>query len=303
MEFLKSIALQAMFKESVKDIEVLLESINRIKEMNFYDTIEFYYEGSKNESEQIKNLLKSINLRNIFLAGYPMKAFGVNPGDLDSVKRKAAVEKLKHWVDCSYNYNSDKMVVLSGKVYDNENDNNRAIEYTIESLRTVCQYARKTAKDYVLPITFEFFNNAGDPYLLVGDIRTTIYVAENIRKDYDNFEITFDLSHILQLKEDPIESLIEMKQYINHIHLANCVINNEKSSLYGDKHPPFNIEGGEVDKFYLYDFLNKMHSKGFWESKIMPVTIGIEVLPLQGSSETDVMRESTVLFKNCIQQY
>ena len=59
----------------------------------------------------------------------------------------------------------------------------------------------------------------------------TADLARQIVNKYDNFGITYDLSHVIQLKEDVEHSLIKLHDYTNHIHIANCVINDKLSSF------------------------------------------------------------------------
>jgi sugar phosphate isomerase/epimerase len=122
----------------------------------------------------------------------------------------------------------------------------------------------------------ESFNNAGEPWLLMGPTARCLELARDVAKGHPNFGLTFDLSHALQMGEDALRSLLSIRRYCSHVHLANCVIRDRADPLFGDKHPPFGHPGGEVDAPWLAGFVRGLREGGFFAGR--EVTVGAEVI-------------------------
>jgi len=101
-------------------------------------------------------------------------------------------------------------------------------------------------------------------------------MARSLQQDHPNFGLTFDLSHALQMGEDPLASLLSIRSCCRHVHLANCVIRDRSDPLFGDKHPQFGHPGGEVDVGGLVSFVLGLAEAGFFEGG--PVVVGAEVI-------------------------
>jgi sugar phosphate isomerase/epimerase len=136
------------------------------------------------------------------------------------------------------------------------------IKNTVSSLKNLLSYAKEISKDYIMDIVLEFFNDNGEPYLSVGNFNTVELICTEIAIAYDNFHITYDISHVKQLKEDIYEGYDRLKEYINHVHFSNCVTRYPNHSLYGDKHPPFNIEKGDFSDSDMILFLEHLEKSG-----------------------------------------
>ena len=62
-------------------------------------------------------------------------------------------------------------------------------------------------------------------------------------RDYGNFGLLVDLSHIPMIHETIEESILPVKDYIIHAHMGNTVIKSPDCEAYGDNHPRFGIPG------------------------------------------------------------
>ena len=127
-----------------------------------------------------------------------------------------------------------------------------------------------------LRLHLESFNNLGEPWLLMGPTARGREMAAAVAAGHANFGLTFDLSHALQMGEDPLASLLSIRPYCRHVHLANCVIRDHGHPLFGDKHPPFGLAGGEVDVPWLARFVRSLAAGGFFAGGT--VTVGAEVI-------------------------
>ncbi|MDF2675056.1 MAG: Xylose isomerase-like barrel [Clostridiales bacterium] len=238
----KSIVMPAFFKDTIYNDASFKEKLNIILKQNFYEGVEFYFNGSNEQENEVRKCLIESKLYSVFLAGNPMKRDNIDLGALDEDKRLYSVSFVKQLIDKAYFYGSKKMLILSGKVPCSEEDSQKAFLHLVESIKELCKYSVKKTQSYVLDITLEYFNNTGEPYFLVGPYSLALELVKAVQEDCKNFEITFDLSHSIQLKEEPVNALTQLSQYVTHIHLANCVINDSSNPYFGDRHPPFNVE-------------------------------------------------------------
>lgn len=295
--FKKSLVIQGIYRDSPTHFDSLMHALQATSAQNFYDAVEFSFFGSPEQYQEIRDLLTELHLESIFLAGYEIKTKALNLGSSDFMLRKHAVERVKELVDISYYLGSKKMLILSGPDYQ-PGERANALEKTARSVKEICAYARAKDQNYDLKITLEFFNNEGEPYLLLGPVNTMLDFAKEIRTEWDNFELTYDLSHVLQLGDDPIDAYKKLSPYTGHIHLANCVVKDRAHPLYGDKHPPFGFEAGEVVQEDLEVFLRKMFNVGFPEGK--NIFIGPEIITPGGSDPDAICSDVTDLFKAVI---
>ena len=62
---------------------------------------------------------------------------------------------------------------------------------------------------------------------------------------WSHIAITYDTSHVIQLKEDIRSGFMNLKEWIHHVHLSNSMSIDQNHELYGDKHPLFSLENGD----------------------------------------------------------
>ena len=96
-----------------------------------------------------------------------------------------------------------------------------------------------------------------------------------------------DLSHITQLHETLDENIDPIIPYIGHVHIANAVL-KEGAPAYGDQHPRFGFDYGEVDKKLLAAFLQKLFDIGYLGDKKRPV-VAFEVKPWGNESSEMIL--------------
>ena len=150
----------------------------------------------------------------------------------------------KKLIDEAYLYGARMMLVGSGP---DPGPEKRAegLKQLAKSLGELCSYARSKAKDHVLTITLEHFDRDMDKKFLLGPTVETAEFIRELRKEHDNLGVTLDQSHLYQLGEDAEESARLVGDLIVHAHFANCVVKDPSHPLYGDKHTPFSVPGGE----------------------------------------------------------
>lgn len=286
MNKLKSIVLPAFFPSSKSSSD---EFIGALKVINGYDIdiIEFYYEGDNKQI--VKQEIENNNLQSIYLGAIATKTQKLNLSSLDESLRRKSIEVIKNCIDDAYYYNSTSLLINSGPRPDSKEDIFSALNSFNKSIEEILQYTNEKAKDYLLDITLETGDIDVDYCELIGNTDYSIDVVKNIRKKLKNLYITMDTSHLKQLNESPIESIIKAKKYCSHIHLANCVLKDKNSTLYGDKHPEFGVLNGEysleeIEK--IYDQINEIYK----ENKLV---VGAEIICRDGDEVT--------LFQNTVE--
>ena len=240
--FKRSIILPAFFPSSMENAQHFL---NAIKTLKNYDicSIEFYYKG--NDKKRIKEYLNSHDINSIYLGAMAAKQKNLNLSSQNKELRKESVQEMKKCIDDAYFFGSRAILVNSGRRPDNGEDK-VAYEYLKKSLEKLLKYIDEEAKDYKLYLTLEPGDTEIDSFSLIGETDLAIKLVREMREKYKNFGLTMDTSHLRQLDEEPLDSIKKAFPYCNHIHLANCIIKDKTSNLYGDKHPEFGIEGGEI---------------------------------------------------------
>ena len=268
--FKKSIVLPAFFPSSMENAQHFLNAIKTIKN---YDIcfIEFYYKG--NERKIIKEYLISHDIKSIYLGAMAAKQKNLNLSSQNKELREESVQEMKKCIDDAYFYGANSLLLNSGRCPDNGEDK-IAYEYLKKSLEELLKYIDGEAKDYKLYLTIEPGDTKVDSFSLIGNTDLAIKLVREIREKYKNFGLTMDTSHLRQLNEKPLGSIKKVFPYCNHIHLANCIIKDKTSNLYGDKHPEFSIKGGEISVEELKNILEAI--KEIYEGS--ELIVGLEII-------------------------
>jgi len=238
-----SVVLIAFFPNSIGDDEIFWEALKATKSYNL-DFVEFYYKG--NDKDKIKDYLEVNDIKNIYLGAMALKQNNLNLSALDEEIREKSIREIKKCIDDAYFYNSQSMLINSGRRPKDEVDNVVAYKCLKKSMIALLNYIEKKSKNYQLKLTLEPGDTNIDSCSLIGPTDLAIKLIQELREKYDNVGLTMDTSHLIQLGEEPIDSIKKTLPYCNHIHLANCIIGDKSHNLYGDKHPEFGIKGGKV---------------------------------------------------------
>jgi len=279
-KFEKSIVLPAFFPSSMERAPHFLEAIKTLKNYNIH-FIEFYYKG--NDRKTIQEYLTSYNIKIIYLGAMAAKQKNLNLSSLNQELREESVQEMKRCIDEAYFYGSQSILINSGRSPDN-GEKKVAYEYLKKSLEELLKYIEGEAQDYQLNLSLEPGDTKVDSFSLIGSTDLAITLVHEIREKYRNFSLTLDTSHLRQLDEEPIDSIKRASPYCNHIHLANCIIRDKSYKLYGDKHPEFGIEGGEISIEGL---------RNIWESikgiyKGTELIVGLEIICRKKNNQEEI---------------
>jgi len=216
----------------------------------------------------------------------------LNLNFFDEEERKKAVEEIKVGVREAYEIGAKSLAFLSGKD-PGEGERGQASKLLISSIKEICEYAKLKGD---LKIALEIFDRGIDKKCLIGPANEAKTVAEEIRKEFDNFGVLVDLSHLPLLKETPRQAVMPVKDYLVHAHMGNCILRDKEHPGYGDQHPRFGIAGGENDVKELAEYLKVLLNIGFLNLQNPPI-VSFEVKPLVGESSEVVIANAKRVLK------
>jgi len=291
---IKSVVVHALFPETVRDPAALELALRGIADERFYDAVEFYYEGDPSGIPAIRSALEAFRASPVFLGGAYLKQHRLSLGSLAAPRRRHAIDVAKRLVDTAHAFGCGKLLVPSGETLPTREERDASYGLLVESLGELCRYAERATKGAVR-ITLEPFNDRGEPYYLIGPSSLAKRLADEVAAQVDNFELTYDFSHMLQLGEDPLESLSVLSPHVGHIHLANCYLADPSHPMYGDKHPPFDYPGGEATEERIRAFVRDALRLG--RISRSPCTVGVEVITPEGEDGRALYERTTALFR------
>lgn len=280
------------FPETIKGEGPILETITKIAKDDFFEAIEITWIKDEEVRKKTKDLLFSSGLEVCYGAQPPLLIEKLNLNSENPEQTARAVEMVKKCINEASFLGIRKLGLLSGKDPGQEK-RYQAIKVFIHSLKQICRYAQE--KD--ISISLETFDRNVDKKCLIGSALDGKRVAEEVREEYSNFGIMYDLSHVPLLKENDLQALKVLKQTLTHVHIGNCVL-KKASSLYGDLHPPFAILEGENGVEELEGFIKALFKIGYLKKnpKIKPI-ISFEVKPLLDQDPEIVIAQSKRVLK------
>lgn len=208
--------------------------------------------------------------------------------DPNDETRKEAVKKVCREIDKANLLGIRRVSITSGKeVAECEREEKK--ERLLASLGEICRYADD--KDRRTEILLETFDFDVEKRRMIGPSQRAAKVADVLSQDFTNFGILLDLSHIPLLGED-IETSVQMvSTHLRHIHIGNCVIKDTEHPLYGDQHPRFGIQGGEIGSQEVRRFLAACFECGYL-AEGRKAFVSFEVKPSPGETSEKVIENA-----------
>ena len=112
----------------------------------------------------------------------------------------------------------------------------------------------------------EPFDFAIDKKYLYGPTTECVELIRGLKPEVDNLGISLDIAHIPLIGESFEHAIKTTASHLKRVHLGNCVLSDPSHSLYGDKHPPIGIDGGEIDLSELTEVLRLLFEVGYLQS-------------------------------------
>lgn len=280
----------------------VLDTVRKIVEDPFFSAIEVTWIRHAEVRDRVASLLRTGDMDVVYLAGVPILLQRLDLSSLHEESRREAVAALKPLIDEAYVLGARLLLVGSGPD-PGPGYRDAAKAQLVKSLGELCAYAKEVS-DTPLTITLENYDRDVDKRFLLGPTREAVEVARLIRKEHPNFGLTIDESHLCQLREDAGQELPDAMDVVVHVHLANCVLDNNLPG-YGDQHPRFGVPGSEVGVEEMASFLSALDQAGYFRKPLptrLPV-VSVEVKPQPGEESLAVIANAKRTFMRAWAQY
>ncbi len=258
---------------TIKGEGPILETVRRIATDDYFDAIELTWIKDGAVRAQVGKMARCAKLAVGYGAQPRLLTTGLNINDLNEEGRLKAVATLKEGIDEAYELGASGFAYLSGKYA--EATKADSYEALVKSTREICAYAASKGS---MPVNLEIFDYDIDKKSLIGPTALALRFTNEIRKEFDNFGLMVDLSHIPMYRESAEAAILPIRDLIRHVHIGNTVIKDPAFTAYGDTHPRFGFEGGENDVPQLVEFLRVLLFAGVLR-KDDPPFLSFEVKP------------------------
>ncbi len=263
MNIKKSFVLTPALPSSSHDPSLFEKALIFLKERNI-STIEYFVDFDL--AECFQPLLSKHGFSGIYLAAAYQKKNNLNLCAIDEADQARAIQETINCYHAAIKSGASGMLITSGR-YSGHSQETLSWQNLKASILKLLAFS---SHDFF--ITMEPGDQNVDACQLAGPSDITIPFAQSIHNDYNNFWLTMDTSHLAQLGEDPIPSVVAAKNCCKHIHLANCIL-KPNHLLYGDKHPLFS----HPDAVYSLGDIKKMANM-FSNTFSDGLTISIEII-------------------------
>jgi len=254
----------------------LVETLREVCHDPFFEAVDVGPMNNLWERRECAFLLRDTRMTVTFACQPLQLAQGLDLNAADGSERRRAVDAILALLEQARELGATRLALMSGKNVSAE-QRRSAMDRLCDALRAICGAARGRAG---LPVVLEIFDHDVDKRALVGTCAMAATVAREIRRDFPDFGLLHDLSHIYLCHEDPALQLPMIREYLVAMHLGNSV-SRPGHPQFGDTHPLFGIEGGDSDVAELRNFLKVLFDIGFLRPGRRPV-VSFEVRTPQG---------------------
>jgi sugar phosphate isomerase/epimerase len=269
----------------------IVETLKQIAGDEFFTAIEVGWMNDARERAAAAALLRESHLSVGFGAQSALLVTKSNLNALDEPERRNAVALGQQCIDQAAELGAKRVAVLSGP-YPGAADEQAAKRRLVESLLDLSAYGRGRG----IGITLETFDRTIEKKALAGPTPLCVEISEAVRRDFPEFGLMLDLSHIPLVGEGIRECLTTGRDHLVHAHIGNCVMRDRAHPAYGDQHPRFGIEGGENDTPEVVEFLRCLFEIGFLGGTERPF-LSFEVKPLPNETPQAVIAGTKRVFQ------
>ena len=283
-----------IYPACIKGEGPILETLTTIALDSFFGAIEVRKPLDAAMLPKMRKILDVSGLR-VGIAGQPPLLVGkLNLNSENEEERQKALADVKQSIDAGVALSAEKVVVLSGPCPENSKKA-AAKKILITSLKELALYAKGKG----LIFSLETFDDSVDKKCLIGPSKEAAELAAEIRKDFPDFGLCLDLSHLPLLNEKSADALGAVKKYLNHIHVGTAFVEDKTSPAYGDQHPRFNLKGSMNNSADLAEFIRILFKIGYLPSVpvVKPPVVSFEVKPLPEESPELVIANTKRVWK------
>jgi sugar phosphate isomerase/epimerase len=142
-------------------------------------------------------------------------------------------------------------------------------------------FCRELRAQGVTPM-LEPFDTEIDKKFLYGPTAQCVEMVRSLGEDV-GLCIELDVAHLPLMGETFKHAIRMVAPGLRRVHLGNCVLKDSSSPLYGDKHPPIGIDGGEIDVPQLAEILRLLMEVGYLKANTRSSLV-LEITPFPGKS-------------------
>ncbi|GAB4521926.1 MAG: TIM barrel protein [Anaerolineae bacterium] len=257
----------------------IVETLTKLAVDDFFGAVEVGWIKDPAVRREVRSIAEQSRLQLGFGAQSALLLGKLSLNDLDPEGRQKAVDQVKACIDEAAELGCKRVAFLAGPDPGDER-RDEALDLLADSVLTLCRYARERG----IALTLETFDRDIEKKSLVGPSDLAAAFAQRIRAEFPDFGLLYDLSHLPLLNETPLEALSQLKDFLVHIHVGNCV-KVPGQPAYGDQHPRFGYPNGENDVPELVAFLRALLEIGYLRpgAEERP-WVGFEVKPQAGES-------------------
>lgn len=245
-----------LYPECTKDpdyhVETLLEFIQR-KDIETFDCcIPYGEKRRKRLIDSVKNSGKEVV--------YALHLFPLREVSLSSLcpqEQKRSRSIIKDQINIAAAIGATGFVFASGADLPDNRDKAR------KCFADFCKWFCMELKPHGIDALLEPFDRTIDKKFLYGPIDECVELLDSLSNEVNNIGVELDFAHLPLMGEDFEYSTIKTIPHLKRVHLGNCVLKDKNSPLYGDKHPPIGIEGGEIDIPELTVILRSLLKTGY----------------------------------------
>jgi sugar phosphate isomerase/epimerase len=270
------------YPSTMKGEGPIVETVNKIALDDYFNAIEVTWMKDPEVRKEVKKILETSHMTVAYGAQPRLLTTGLNINDLNEEGRQKAVASLKEGIDEAYELGAGGLAFLSGKY--EEATKEESFQALVKSTKELCAYAKSKGN---LRIVLEVFDYDIDKKSIIGPVELAKRFAEEITKEYDNFGLMVDLSHLPLLRETAEQAILPIKDYLVHAHIGNAVVKDPSLEAYGDAHPRFGFPNSENDVPELVEFLKVLKDIGFLNTQNPPI-VSFEVKPW-GDEDPDLV--------------
>lgn len=188
-----------------------------------------------------------------------------NPCSLDKSKVDNAIGYAERQIEYAAEAESRIVAITSGPDY---MPSEREKEY--ESFSRYLRAVSEKCREFGIEIALETAERNRFKKLLLGpSLEAANYIKKLRDEGLDNLYLMVDTAHCPLMEEEPLDVLSNsLIAGINHIHMGNAVVRDEKSIFYGHTHPALGVSGGEYDVDEASEFLKALFDCGYLKKDV-----------------------------------
>ena len=262
----------------------IVETLAKIAADDFWTAVEVGWMRDYRVLNEARRLLDESHLLVAYATQPKVLTMKLNLNSFDLKERQSAVDSVKSCVDEAYDLGAHWVRLIAGKD-PGEVNREEAKKLLIDSIAQIIDYAKGEGE---MVFTLKIFDRDIDKKNLIGYFKDALDVAKALRPSHPNFGLLADLSHFPLLGEKPEKSIPLIKDYLEAVHLGNCVCADKRHPAYGDIQPRFGLPGGEIDTPEVIHYFRVLRENGFFNRPEPPV-VSVEVRPVMAGESSEVV--------------